>query len=227
MSLRMPDLTAADPVQLQAVLDAEQRLANEPDNEAYLADLDSAVCDLYDFDRAETALVNEGVTRARMFLFEGREQRLAFTKTPSPETLAAYAGQVIDTVNTYLRARGKQRLEAMIYPRRVMRGDVAEGVPGVTAVRFAMVAGAPTDCPVIHKSTDDEIERLAAFLRGQDGGNVPPYLNERRQLRVYHQNDLFVLKPSESRYWTQAAGLNDADVILADHWIKERHASGA
>ncbi|MCK4132591.1 N-6 DNA methylase [Ralstonia nicotianae] len=227
MALRMPDLSAANPTLLQKVLEAEQLLAGEPNNAAYLAKLDAVVCDLYDLDRAEAALVNESVARARMFLFDGREQRMAFVKVPPEDALTAYATQVVNTVNAYLRARGKQHLEAVIYPRRIARGNMTDGVPGVTAVRFAMVAGAPIDQPVIHQGTEEEVERLATFLRGQGGADIPPYLNERRQLRVYHENDLFVLKPSEVRYWTQAAGLNDADVILADHWVMDRHASVA
>lgn len=227
MALRMPDLSATNPTLLQKVLEAEQLLAGEPNNAAYLAKLDEVVCDLYDLDRAEAALVNESVARARMFLFDGREQRMAFVKVPPADALTAYATQVVNTVNAYLRARGKQHLEAVIYPRRIARGNMTDGVPGITSVRFAMVAGAPTDQPVIHQGTEEEVERLATFLRGQGGADIPPYLNERRQLRVYHENDLFVLKPSEVRYWTQAAGLNDADVILADHWVMDRHASVA
>jgi len=33
---------------------------------------------------------------------------------------------------------------------------------------------------------------------------------------------MFILKPTEIRYWTATAGLNDADVILADHWLRRR-----
>ena len=55
--------------------------------------------------------------------------------------------------------------------------------------------------------------------------DVPPYLNERRQLRLYGPDDLFFLKPTEARYWTATVGLNDADVILADHWLSGRDAA--
>ena len=71
------------------------------------------------------------------------------------------------------------------------------------------------------------IARLAALFRGQVSSEVPPYLNERRQLRIYDENALFILKPSEVRYWTRTAGLNDGDAVLADHWIKGLHASVA
>jgi len=65
---------------------------------------------------------------------------------------------------------------------------------------------------------------MTALLRGQVNSHIPPYLNERRQVRIYTDSDLSILKPSETRYWTRTAGINDADVILADHWIKGGHA---
>ena len=37
-------------------------------------------------------------------------------------------------------------------------------------------------------------------------------------------NEYFILKPAELRYWTRTAGLNDADIILADHWLGGRDA---
>jgi hypothetical protein len=87
-----------------------------------------------------------------------------------------------------------------------------------------MIDGGPTDSIHVHEGSAEEASRLSALFRDQADVWVPPYLNERRQLRVYNDNDLFILKPSEIRYWTRTSGLNDADVILADHWIKHRHA---
>lgn len=227
LALRIPDLTAADPLLLTAVLDAERRLAGAPDDPAYLEALDRSVYDLYGLERDEALLASDSVVRARMLLFEGHAQRLAFTRRPSTEGLTAYAGEVVRTVNAYLRARGTRHLEAVIYPRHVAAGNVTDGVPGVDAVRFAMVAGAPSGEPRVHLGSEAEIERLEALLRGQANADVPPYLNERRQLRIYDEDALFILKPSEVRYWTRTAGLNDGDTVLADHWIKGRHASVA
>ena len=152
---------------------------------------------------------------------------MTLVKRPSSDDLMAYASEVVRTVNAYLRARGKRHLEAVIYPRHIAVGNVIDGTPGVDAVRFAMVAGAPTDMPCVHQGGEAEIVRLAALFRGQVSSDVPPYLNERRQLRIYDENALFILKPSEVRYWTRTAGLNDGDAVLADHWIKGLHASVA
>lgn len=225
LSLRVPNLSEIDSALLESVLSAEAALTQEPSNKARIAALDHAVCELYGLDRDEAILAADGVQRARALLFEGRKHRMALTKRPSEDDLMAYASEVVRTVNAYLRARGKRHLEAIIYSRHVAAGNAADGVPGVDAVRFAMVAGAPSDAPRVHLGSEAEIERLEALLRGQVNADVPPYLNERRQLRIYDENALFILKPSEARYWTRTAGLNDGDVVLADHWIKGLHAS--
>lgn len=227
LSLRVPDLGKADTALLEAVLSAEAAVSEAPDNPELIATLDHAVCELYGLERDEEVLARDGVQRARALLFEGRAERMTLVKRPSSDDLTAYASEVVRTVNAYLRARGKRHLEAVIYPRHIAAGNVIDGTPGIDAVRFAMVAGAPTDVPRVRHGSDEEIARLSTLFRGQASSEVPPYLNERRQLRIYDENALFILKPSEVRYWTRTAGLNDGDAILADHWIKGLHASVA
>lgn len=227
LALRIPDLGKVDVALLEAVLSAEAALADAPEDAELIATLDHAVCELYGLERDEAILASDGVQRARALLFEGRTQRMALVKRPSSDDLTAYASEVVRTVNAYLRARGKRHLEAVIYSRHIALGNVIDGTPGVDAVRFAMVAGAATDLPCVRQGSDAEIARLAALFRGQVSSDVPPYLNERRQVRIYDENALFILKPSEVRYWTRTAGLNDGDAVLADHWIKGLHASVA
>lgn len=226
-ALRIPDLTAVNRPLLRAVIDAERTVAGDPHNLRHLEALDRAVYDLYGLERDEAVLASESVVRSRMLVFEGRAQRMAFVRSPSSDVLKDYAGEVVRTVNAYLRARGKRHLEATIYPRRVTPGQVADGTPGITAVRFGIVAGGPTDVPIVRHGSDAEVDRLTTVFGEESNPDLPPYLNERRQLRVYLENDLFMLKPSEIRYWTRTAGLNDADGILADHWTKGRHAINA
>lgn len=227
LSLRVPDLSKVDAVLLAAVLSAEAAIANAPEDKELIAALDHAVCALYGLERDEAVVATDGVQRARALLFEGRAERMTLVKPPSSDDLTAYASEVVRTVNAYLRARGKRHLEAVIYPPHVAVGNVINGKPGVSAVRFSMVAGAPTDVASIHRGSDAEFVRLAELFRGQVNSDVPPYLNERRQLRIYDERALFILKPSEVRCWTRTAGLNDGDAILADHWIKSLYASVA
>lgn len=227
LSLRVPDLRTVDAGLLEAVLSAEADVADAPDDLQLIAALDHAVCELYGLERDELILASDGVQRARALLFEGRAQRMTLVRRPSCNELTDYASEVVRTVNAYLRARGKRHLEAVVYPRNIVAANAVDGTPGVDAVRFAMVTGAPTGVPSVHQGNDAEIARLSALFRGQVSSDVPPYLNERRQIRIYDENALFILKPSEARYWTRTAGLNDGDAVLADHWMTGLHASVA
>lgn len=227
MALRIPDLSQADPELLQAVLAAEQAVADDPNDARWLALLDAAVNELYGFDRDEALLAAESVDRARSLLLESRTDRMKWVRRPSQDEQVAYVVEVLRTVNAYLRARGQRHLEAIVYPRYTLAPNAINGVSGIDVVKFVMVSGAPTERLQVHQGNSAEVERLRTLLHGQTHSDIPPYLNERRQLRIYEENALFVLKPSEVRYWTRVVGLNDGDAVLADHWIKGLHAAVA
>jgi hypothetical protein len=222
LSLRIPFLGEGDPTAIDAVIKAEKQAANAPANASSLSQLDDAVFELYALEPDEQTLARESVSRARYLIFENRSERIGLVAPPDAQSLRGYAGQVTRTVDAYLRARGARHLEAVIYPVRLSKGDLAAGIPGITAVRFVMAPGGPGEEPVVREGDPAELQALSALLRGQLEADIPPYLNERRQMRLYGNEDLFILKPTEIRYWTRTAGLNDADIILADHWLRRR-----
>ena len=224
LSLRIPCLKKADRSLIDAVVEAEREAAAAPDDHRRLTALDGAVFDLYDLEPEEQVLVGDSVDRARYQIFESRQERLGLVRPPAGSALREYAGQVTQTINVYLRAQGKRHVEAIIYDRHLPETNLSAEIPGVTAVRFVMVTGAPGSEPVVRIGEPTDLNILASMLRGRFEADVPPYLNERRQLRLYDEKDLFILKPTEARYWTRTAGLNDADIILADHWLRRRDA---
>ncbi|RWO24867.1 MAG: SAM-dependent DNA methyltransferase [Mesorhizobium sp.] len=224
LSLRIPNLTEVEPALVRTLIKAEKEAASQPSNSAGLRALDEAVFDVYDLDADERILAWDSVERARYLVFENRSERAGLITPPTATALRAYAGQVARTVDAYLRARNERHLEAIIYPGRMTKGDLASGVPGITAVRFVMAKGGPGREPAVRDGDPSELDALAALLRGQFDAAIPPYLNERRQIRLYGADDLFILKPSEIRNWSRTAGLNDADVILADHWLRRGDA---
>lgn len=226
LSLRVPDLRKMDRSTLQRLAEAEAAAAGNPSPD-FLQALDAAAGELYEFDRHELVLARESIERARMLIFEGRKRRRAFVMPPHHEPLQAYAGTVTSVVDDYLRTRGTRHLEAAVYSRPLISASWADGGGGLTAVRFRMSAGAPGREPAIAVGEDAELVALAEQLKGWMKTDLPPYLNERRNLRLYLGDSLFVVKPSEVRYWTRSAGLNDADVILADHWLKSQHEAYA
>lgn len=226
LSLRIPDLREADTSILQNIAEAEAAAARDATSDRLHA-LDTAVAELYEFDRHELVLARESIERARMLIFEGRQRRRAFVKPPHREPLQAYASTVASVVDGYLRTRGARHLQAAVYSRPLISASWADGGGGLTAVRFRMGTGAPPREPTVAIGEDAELSALAEQLKGWMRPDLPPYLNERRNLRLYLGDSLFFVKPSEIRYWTKTAGLNDADVILADHWLKASHAAHA
>lgn len=224
LSLRIPDLTKVDPALLTALIEAEEKAAGDPSDSDSLDALDEAVFDVYDLDSDERILARDSVNRARYLIFENRSERVGLVAPPDTGALRAYAGQVVQTVDTYLRARNERHLEAIIYTTRLTKTDLASGIPGITAVRFVMAKGSPGKEPIVRDGDPSDLNALSALLHGQFDAPIPPYLNERRQIRLYGLDDLLILKPSEVRNWTRTAGLNDADVILADHWLRRGNA---
>ena len=225
LSLRVPYFDDINDAQLEAVVEAERAVAAEPDRAELLAALDHTVFELYGLESDERVLAAEGIDRARYLIFENRRERCGFLLPPTQADLRAYAGQLVSAVNAYLRARGERHLQALIYPRSAAAAGWARGIPGIAAVRFVMARGAPSVDPVVRDGNVADLDALVDALRGRFEADVPPYLNERRQLRIYGDDDLFILKPAEVRYWTRTAGLNDADIILADHWVRRRDAA--
>ena len=224
LSLRMPFIDQCGQHLIKAAIRAERDAAKQSGDPQSLDALDHAVFDLYDLEKDERVIVKESVSLARSLISENRMVRGGLIKPPDISVLQEYADQVAQTVNAYLHAQGTRHIEAIIYEKHLTKTNLAAGIPGITAVRFVMATGGPGSESVVRTGELTELNTLASMLRGQFEAEVPPYLNERRQLRLYGDADLFILKPTEARYWTRTAGLNDADTILADHWLRRRDA---
>ncbi len=226
LALRVPDLEGLSASLLERLRVAESAAAAAPESASALAELDAAVGAAYGLEPDEFVVASESVERARPLISDARSERMRMLRPPE-DALQGYAQQVLTVVNRYLRARGERHLVATAYSSPFASDSSTAGA-SLSAVRFSMVPGPPTDSGTVQLRSghQEELVGLAEVLSGRVRGKPPPYLNERRQLRLYFANDLFVVKPREVRYWTRTAGLNDADVILADHWIGARDAAG-
>lgn len=225
LSLRVPNIFAKTK-KLSPLVKAEQSAAANPTKENLQA-LDRAVADYYGLEPEEGILADESIERARMLVFEARAERQRFTRPPLPDVLKSYSSAVTGAINNYLRANGDRHLQATIYQRAITVADWDAGSSGLTAVRLSMCPGRATAEPIVQTSDEKELNSLGNFLLTKLQTDIAPYINERRLLRIYLGDDLFVVKPNEARYWTQTAGLNDADIILADHWAGGLHAARA
>ena len=225
LSLRVPALGSVTPESIQAVVEAEERASRAPRRESRLRALDEVVYDLYDLEAQERVALGESVDRVRFLISESVAERRQAYEKPSWEDVCRYATEVLRTINPYLRARGTRHLEAIVCRDAERSVELSASVPGATAVRFVMVPGAPTE-PIVKPGNSADTVRLATRLRNAVGDEGAPCLNQSRVLRIYGDADLSILKPSQAKYWTRTAGLNDADTILADHWYWEPHRVG-
>ena len=225
LSLRVPCFARTDAALVNAVVEAENKAAEAPSDSECRATLDQAVFDFYDLEHEERILVADSVVLARHLITENNKERSRLITHPDADILRGYARQVAQTINVYLRARDTRHIEATIYDSLIAKADNAGAIPGVTPVRFVMASGGPSQEPVVRTGNQADITALASMIRGRFDSDIPPYLNEQRQLRIYGDQDLFILKPAEARYWTHTAALNDADIILADHWLSTRDAA--
>lgn len=226
LALRVPkfsDLRRTCPELVEGVLHAERQAAEKPSDRKYLAALDEAVFNLYRLEREERVLAEDSVERTCQLIFDSTVERLKAVRPPNDTLLRQYGRQVALTINAYLRAQGKRHLEANIYHESSQGGKFALDLPGLTAVRFVMESGGPGEDAVVRDGDASDLARLKTMLDSTSNANAEPapYLNERRHLRLYVDDGLFVVKPSEHRNWTRIAALNDADAILADHWNGE------
>lgn len=161
--------------------------------------LDALVFDLYGLEAPERSIIKDGLAIAQAEFVQGR-QRLQ--SPASEQQLTCYANVLCDVVNAWLRGRRTLRSE-IIKPLgadlRVVRFFVGD--------RSTALAG--------------ETERLDSVLRSisqQLRFDLGPYMHTRRVLRVYGENDFFIIKPGASRYWTATAALNDGDAVVAENF---------
>ena len=219
-SLRVPPLhaMAEDGLrQFDDLIEVEQHLATNANDRACHRALDEEVYKLYNVRGEEQTLIEDNMDRVRQCL-GGRELRMQAVQPPRFDTLCVYGRQVTETINAYLRVLGRRHLESTVYARTLAEGEVSSAIHGLAVVRFAMLAGPPSPSGVVRKGVASGLERVSRILSDEIGSGNLPYLHEQRNLRLYNGDEVFIVKPNETRYWSRTSALNDADAILGDHW---------
>ncbi|WP_146056396.1 N-6 DNA methylase [Methylobacterium sp. V23] len=206
-ALRVPSISVTD------ALEAKARAALEAAPTDGCAALDAFAAKLYGLRPDERDLVVDGVRRGRSTFLDTPLSRLDDVAVPSRLDLIRYASTTCRTVNAVLRFAGVRHLVASVaMPRPGGDGPLDR----FAAVRFGIRPGrAPSDTVV--GMDEGEVDAIFADLRGRLVHNPAPYLLERRSLRIYDGEQVTVVKPAQRRNWTVASGLQDGDLILADH----------
>jgi hypothetical protein len=209
--LRLPAFHTTDEL-AQRAQDALDRAAHDG-GEA----LDALADALYNLNASEGALVRDSVKRARSSFLDTPEARQEDVKTPDYDELTAYASATCQTVNAILREDGSRHLMASI--ARPLRSE-QDPSAAFSVVRFAMAQGRAKREAVIEPMAAAEAAAVYESVRHSLVKETYTYLRERRAMRIYGANDVTVIKPAQRRYWNVAAGFEDGDIILTDHWTQ-------
>ena len=123
---------------------------------------------------------------------------------PSSDEIAAYSDNLCHVFNAF----ALDDEDFVLVPDRYRR------LPGdLLVARFRLIerryAPEPDNRPAVAFEHDDE--PFSAL-----GGSDLPYLKPAKNLRIYVDSSVFVLKPAHYRHFSPAAGQSDGDNIIAD-----------
>ncbi len=194
-------------------LEEQLRMSQDQSTRAEIKDqLDKAVFDLYDLSEVESILVQDTLNFTIDLRMRGEISKAL--NRPENEELKAYSLQLINIIQPFFRTLNEVTMEADIFetktaPLQVIKFGVVP-VPGrIPSVQVAA-----------EQALDDVLRRIAMQLPTK----IAETIYTRRNLRIYEGNDYYIVKPSQRRYWSRYAALNDADTIISEQ-MKGNYAS--
>ncbi len=209
--LPVPTLESEGSASVKRVARLTDRLRDDarrsrPIVEADLKSLDRLVFDLYGLSSGQRVLI-EDLVDSTLDLYRKVEASKHMLPTPHEE-LVAYAERFTGVVDGYLAVRGASKLVTEIY-----------GLPDSTPLRVVKLrlVDRSSDEPALSNVPMSGLEPLLERIAETLPDAMRERLHTRRYLRIYGEDELYVVKPNQRRFWTRSAGLNDADAVLAEH----------
>jgi spore coat polysaccharide biosynthesis predicted glycosyltransferase SpsG len=128
-------------------------------------------------------------------------------KPPTLNQLQKYADRLCRQLNSILEFKGK----FLIYTVYDIRKDSP-----LSVVEFKQVSQTTSN----QKNSTTKIEGIEKLLI-KISNNLQNQISERvyvrGHLRVYEGSHLYIIKPSEERFWSESAALNDSDAVIREH----------
>ena len=159
------------------------------------------VYEYFDIQPSERVLIEDTINILMPSIQPSRRTMPVPTVTPiSEDHQTAYVKRVCDTLNMWTK-NGKY----------IVRGDmIASAKLGIGIVMLEKIERSGPKRPMepIGEDLLDAFDRLRSAIPASQ-----QTLDPTRELMVFDQNSLYVVKPIGQRYWSQTAALNDADEI--------------
>jgi hypothetical protein len=187
----------------------------DPAHESTINKLEAAISelvfDIYGLSQSERQLVQDMIQYGIEFFYWSKQTRrksggVAAVMPPNSRTLREYAETFIETVTAMLRYQ-KKTLNAVVYQ---------DGAP-LSVIDFELADQPQARSVQVIESPDklrDVLRRLDRQLLEQH----TPTLYMRRHVRIYDGPRLYLVRPSEQRFWTRSQARADADDVLAE-WL--------
>lgn len=203
LQVPIPDLTQVHSSKARTVAEAVRAIDSQSRQslERSLTRLDESVFDLFGLSDHARLVVRDGLARAKR---EYVGPRLMADQPISVSDLNGYSKAFLDILNAWSGALGREGYDAEILN---VRSDAA-----LRVIHFRDHGKGDVRWTNLSEGLNEAIANIGARMRLP----ISERLAAVRELRVHADSELFVIKPSASRYWTPACGLNDADAALGD-----------
>jgi hypothetical protein len=175
------------------------------------AALNDLVYEIFGLTSVERALVEDTLKYSLGYFEWGKrkERTVKDSKSlpvqrPNPEMLQGYAEAFSEVVTTLLHYQG-QTLNARVYH---------DGTP-LSVVEFEVVSENEARPVEILNSSGElkaRLKQLDKLLVEQQSETL--YM--RRHVRIYEQNRIYLVRPSEQRFWTRSQARADADSFVSE-----------
>jgi hypothetical protein len=205
LNIPMPSEHALISHEAARVSRAIELVQKDPSPIAY-AKLDDTVFDLFSLSPAERIVVRDGARTAQREYVGGRTAAEAF---PTAFELRSYAAAFLAGANPWLELGG-----LMTFSAQIVR------VPTVSALRVVWFVRDGRG-EVRETVAEEPLRDVLAMIGQRLHLSVTEHLTVARELRVYVDDEIFLVKPAGARYWTESAGLADADSCLADSLVAD------
>ena len=202
----IPDLTKAitSPAG-QNVIEIVTSLKDRSPEDSDWNSLDQAVIDLYDLDVSDRTVVNDGLFRASGQWQAGRIQSVQPADT---DHLVDYAQVFLRTIGAWLSVLKRRSMYAEIF-------QLPQRSP-LRVVRFVLDDSSYESDRVTVIHPEGSLNQILADLGSRLDVRLADSLIGRRELRVYGQNEVVMIKPCARRHWLGVAALEDADTVIAE-----------
>jgi len=206
--LPIPNPNELESEKLNKLLEIESQLRqcnDETEEKKLKQQLDEAVFDIYNLNQQERILV-EDMTKITIDWYMNREESTAIIKPEFPQ-LEAYAEFLISVIQPFLSTLNERKIVADIF-------DV--GKAPLQIIKFSIIS-ASSSKNTVEKISAQELEPLLKSIAQKLPEQIADRIYTKRNVRIYLENEVYIVKPAKLIYWSRSAGLNDADIILAEH----------